>query len=65
MNYLFLLLPISLFILSYSYNAKVKKLKNSGKIPVIAAAQRNRIIFLVLAVTTVFAFILLFGVNWD
>ena len=58
MKYLFLLLPIALLILSWFYNVKYNKMKNTGKIPVIVAARRNTTLFLLLALTVTFAFFL-------
>jgi uncharacterized membrane-anchored protein len=64
MSYLFLLLPVSLLMVSYFYKTKADKLQNTGKIPNIIAAQRNKTIFLVLALTMIFAFIAL-SINWQ
>jgi hypothetical protein len=59
MRYLFLLLPVALLVLSMFYNNKYKKMKGTGKVPVIIAARRNTALCLALALTTTFVILLI------
>jgi len=62
MEYVFLISAIALFALAYSNNIKYHKLKNSGKIPYIIKAQRYSTLYLVLGLTSAFAFIFILAV---
>jgi hypothetical protein len=57
MEYLLPILSIALLWLAYSNGVKYRKLKNSGKIPRILAARRNITLYLVLGLTSIFAYI--------
>lgn len=61
MKFLFLLLPFSFLGLSLFNSIRYKKLINTGKIPHIIAAQRNKTLFLVLALTITYVFFLVLG----
>jgi hypothetical protein len=64
MNYLFLLLPFSFFVLSFIYRLKYNKVKNSGAIPVIVSARRNTELFLVLGLTLAFVLFIAIQADW-
>jgi len=57
MEYLLLMLAVALLGLAYSNRIKYRKLKNSGKIPRILSARRNVTLYLVLGLTSFFAYI--------
>jgi hypothetical protein len=57
MEYLLLILAVCLLALAYLNNIKYHKLKNSGKIPRIITARRNFTLYLVLGLTSIFAYI--------
>ena len=57
MEYLLLLTAVALLGLAYSNHIKYRKLKNSGKIPRILSARRNITLYLVLGLTSFFAYI--------
>lgn len=61
MKYMFLLLPVSLLFLSAFYHARYKRMKDTGKIPVIIAAKRNTTVCLLLALTITFVFFMVLG----
>ncbi len=63
MNYLFLLLPFCLFTLSYYYRSKSIKLADSGRIPDILEAKRNTTLFLVLAIVSIAAFVIMIQIH--
>jgi hypothetical protein len=54
MKYLFLLIPVFLFILSYRNRVKYNKFKGTGKIPVIVKAQSHTKLYFMLGLTSVF-----------
>jgi len=57
MQYLLLILAVALLGLAYLNSVKYRKLKNSGKIPRITTARRNIKLYLLLGLTTFFAYI--------
>jgi len=61
MEYLLLILATALLLCAYSNGVKYRKLKNSGKIPRILTARRNVTVYLILALTTIFAYIFILG----
>jgi hypothetical protein len=48
MEYLLLLLPISLFGVSYFYKVKYNRFKDTGKVPVILTAKMNTTVYFLL-----------------
>jgi hypothetical protein len=58
MEYLFLLLPLFLLALAWRNNLQFRKFKNTGKIPVIAAARRKMTLYFVLAIAATGVFFL-------
>jgi len=57
MQYLLLILALSLLVLAWLNSVKYHKLKNTGKIPHIISARRNVTLYLVLGLTLFFAYI--------
>jgi hypothetical protein len=57
MEYLLLILAFALLALAYLNFVKYHKLKNSGKIPRILTARRNITLYLVLGLTSIFAYL--------
>ena len=57
MEYLLLILAVALLALAYSNVVKYRKLKNSGKIPRILTARRNITLYLILGLTSIFAYL--------
>jgi hypothetical protein len=50
MKYLFLIVPFLFFFVSNFYRDKSKKLKYTGRVPDIVAAEGNKTLFLILSV---------------
>jgi hypothetical protein len=61
MEYLLLILATALLLCAYANGIKYRKLKNSGKIPRILTARRNITVYLILALTTISAYIFILG----
>ena len=57
MEYLLLMLAVALLGLAWFNRIKYRKLKHSGKIPNIINARRNINLYLVLGLTSFFAYI--------
>lgn len=64
MEYLFLLIPLSLLLISYLYWLRYNKFKNTGRVPDILSAKRNIVLFFVLALTSAFAYFIVIAEVW-
>jgi hypothetical protein len=57
MEYILLMLAITLLALAYSNSVKYRRLKHGGEIPNILTARRNVTLYFVLGLTSIFAYI--------